>query len=251
MSYHSRDGAEIRLVRTGLKVPLTRGGRLVKGLAGGLVLLLAFYGAAGMVGGAIPSNPGWTPPTSSGATSSGVRIFVESNGIHTDLVLPMVAEGVDWRTILRPEDLRDPRYAGYDHVAIGWGERTFYLETPTWADVKPLTVLGAAIGSDRTVLHVSHMPAPSVDGDVRAIMLRPEEYRRLADFIGSSFRSAAGQRPPHQFGYGGYDAFYDAWGRYSALRTCNSWTGEALRHAGVRVGAWTPFPVTVIGWFAP
>ena len=112
----------------------------------------------------------------------------------------------------------------------------------------------AAIGSDRTVMHVDHVPPPRVgadsDGDVRAIILRPEEYRRLADFIRASFRSEGGLRPAHQYGYADYDSFYDANGHYNAITTCNSWTGNALRHAGVRVGAWTPFPVTVLGWFA-
>ena len=46
-----------------------------------------------------------------------------------------------------------------------------------------------------------------------------------------------------------WDAFYDATGRYSAVRTCNEWVGEGLRRAGVRVGRWTPFPVTVLNWF--
>ena len=231
--------------RTGLN----HGMRTARWAATALVLLVASYGAAGMVGGAIPSNAGWRAP------ETGVRIYVESNGIHTGLVVPMVAEGVDWRDLLRPEDVRDPRYAAYSHVSIGWGERTFYLETPTWGDVRFKTVAAAAIGSDRTVMHVDHVPEPRVgagsEGNLRAITLRPEEYRRLADFIHASFKKEGGHRPVHQYGYYAYDSFYDAHGHYSAVTTCNAWTGDALRHAGVRVGAWTPFPVTVLGWFAP
>ena len=191
----------------------------------------------------MPSNAGWTQ------AEAGVRIYIQSNGIHTGIVMPMVRGAVDWRDLARAEDLRDPRYATYSHVSFGWGDRSFYLETPTWADVKPLTVIAAATGSERTVMHVDHLPEPRVDADTRAILLRPEEYRRLADFIRASFHAEDGQRPGHQFGYGDYDAFYDARGRYNAIRTCNEWTGEALRHAGVRIGAWTPFPVTVLGWF--
>ena len=210
----------------------------------GLIALLIVYGTAGIIGGSIPSNTGWTQ------AATGVRIYVQSNGIHTGIVVPVVAQGVDWRDLARAEDLRDPRYAAYSHVSFGWGDRGFYVETPTWADVKPLTVLAAAAGSERTVLHVDHLPEPRVDADTRAITLRPEEYRRLADFIRATIRSETGQRPAHQYGYAGYDAFYEAQGHYSAIRTCNAWTGEALRHAGVRIGVWTPFPVTVLGWFA-
>ncbi|MEO9132819.1 MAG: TIGR02117 family protein [Sphingomonas sp.] len=236
---------KILAARTGL----TLAGRVAKWVFVSLSILFATYGAAGMAGGAIPSNADWKAP------QSGVRIYVESNGIHTGLVLPVTAAGVDWRDLLRPEDVRDPRYATYNHVSIGWGERTFYLETPTWGDVRLKTVTAAAIGSDRTVMHVGHVPEPHVvagdEADIRAITLRPEEYRRLADFIHASFKAEGEERPVHQYGYDVYDSFYDARGHYSAITTCNAWTGDALRHAGVRVGAWTPFPVTVLGWFQP
>jgi len=191
------------------------------------------------VGGAIPANAGWRPP------AQGVTIYVESNGVHTDLVVPVAAAGIDWRGLVRPEDIADPLYAGYDHLAIGWGEARFYLETPTWADVRPGTVLRAAIGSDRTLVHVAHVPAPSIGRDVRPIVLREAEYRRLAAFIRAGFA----KKPKIFRGYDAYDAFYSGSGRYDILTTCNSWTGAALRAAGVRVGRWTPFPVTVMGWF--
>lgn len=228
--------------------PLRTGARLAGAVASGLVAILLAYGAAGMIGGAIPTNAGWRE------APTGVRIHIESNGIHTGIVVPVAAAGIDWRDLVRPEDLRDPGYAGYDHLAIGWGDRAFYLETPTWADVRPGTVLSAAIGSEHSVMHVDHVPEPRIgddeDGDIRTIVLRPEEYRRLAAFIRASFRAEQGRHPAHQFGYADYDVFYDAHGRYSAIETCNAWTGDALRHAGVRIGAWTPFPVTVLGWFS-
>jgi len=204
-----------------------------------LALLIGGYATAGLVGGALPANAGWTPP------AEGVRIFVESNGIHVVIVVPKVAAGVDWRGWAPGADLRDPRYAGYDHLAIGWGERAFFLDTATWADLKPRTVLHAARGSDATLMHVEHVPAPRTGGDVRAIVLRPEEYRRLAALIRASF---APGRIAHR-GYADNDAFYAGRGHYSAVHTCNAWTGDVLRRACVRSGRWTPFPITVMAWF--
>ncbi|WP_244185214.1 TIGR02117 family protein [Sphingomonas aurantiaca] len=213
--------------------------RLILGGIAAVLALVASYAVAGLVGGAIPSNRDWAPP------AHGIRIFVESNGVHTGIIVPKVAAGVDWRGVARAEDLRDPRFAGYDHVAFGWGEKTFYLETPTWADVKLRTVLAAATGSTRTLMHVEHLPVPRAGDGARKIVVTPAQYRRLAAYIRASFRDGGARYR----GYAGYDAFYDANGRYDAVRTCNSWTGDALRFAGVRVGAWTPFPVTVMGWF--
>jgi uncharacterized protein (TIGR02117 family) len=204
-----------------------------------LACLFVAYGAAGMIGGAIPANAGWHQPT------NGVRIYVDSNGVHSGIIVPVAADGVDWRDLVRPTDIGDPRYADYGFIEIGWGERTFYLETPTWRDVKPMTVVRAAIGSNRTLVHVDHLPEPQTSDSARAITLTPDQYHRLAAAIRASF--AAGGR--HYRGYGDWDAFYDGTGRYSAFETCNAWTGDMLRTAGVRVGVWTPFPVTVLGWF--
>ena len=206
-----------------------------------LAIVIAAYAAAGLVGGTIPANGGWREPR------EGVRIHLLSNGVHTGIVVPVAAAGVDWRALVRPEDLRDPRYAGYGWLAFGWGDAAFYVGTPTWWDVRPSTVVHAAIGGGPTLVHVDHLPEPAADPDVRTIVLRPEEYRRLAAFLRASFAANGA----HRFGYGPNDAFYAATGRYSALTTCNAWTGRALRAAGVRVGAWTPFPVTVMGWFGP
>ena len=200
--------------------------------------VVASYAVAGLIGGSIPSNRDWRAP------AEGVHIFVESNGVHTGIIVPKMAAEVDWRGVARAEDLRDPRYGAFDHVAFGWGEKTFYLETPTWADVKLRTVVASAGGSDRTLMHVEHLPVPREGDGAREIVVTPAQYRRLAAFIRASFRDGGARYR----GYAGYDAFYDANGRYDAVRTCNSWTGDALRFAGVRVGAWTPFPVTVMGW---
>lgn len=204
-----------------------------------LLFVILAYATAGLVGGTIPANAGWKPP------GQGVRILVEDNGIHTGLVLPVRAAGIDWSQDFPANDIADPRYAGFGWIAVGWGDRAFYVETPTWADVNVLTVLRAAIGSKRTVLHVEHVPEPPVASDVRAIVLTEDQYRRLAAYV----RATRGPGGKVAGGYDVNDVFYDGAGHYSAIRTCNEWTGGALRTAGVRIGAWTPFPVAVMAWF--
>nr|WP_093003933.1 TIGR02117 family protein [Sphingomonas palmae] len=199
--------------------------------------LVALYLLAGLVGAALVADPGWREP------ARGVTIWVEDNGIHTDLVLPKQAAGVDWHPVFKADAIGDARFAGYEFVAIGWGERRFFLETPTWWDVRPETLVAAALGSNETVLHVEHIARPVEGERVQRVVLRPTEYRRLAEFVRASLAEG---RPVR--GYADYDAFYPARRRYDALRTCNTWTGRALRVAGVRVGRWTPFPATVSWW---
>jgi uncharacterized protein (TIGR02117 family) len=204
----------------------------------GLAAVVLCYLAAAFVGSAVAANRDWKPP------AQGVTIYVIDNGIHTDLVLPVSAEGVDWGDLIRPGHLADPSRAAASHLAFGWGDRDFYLNTPTWWDVNPVRVGRAFVGAGATVVHVSHIAAPQIGPNARAIVLRPEEYRRLAGFIRNTF----GEGPPAR-GYGAADAFYVARGGYNLFRTCNAWTGEALAAAGVRVGKWTPFPSGVMQWF--
>lgn len=196
------------------------------------------YVVAGLIGGMVPTNRDRTPP------AQGIRIYVEDNGIHTSIVLPVRAGGVTIDDLAPPSALRDPRFGGHGWRSVGWGDRDFYIGTPTWRDVNPVTVARAAIGRGSTVMHVDFVPEPPIGPDVRAITLRPEEYRRLVGFVRASFAGTGGSVA----GYADYDAFFPAVGGYSAVRTCNAWTGEALRHAGVRMGAWTPFPVSVMAW---
>lgn len=215
--------------------------QVARGLLAAIGLILFAYFGAGLTLGAIPRDT----PTMPAAGADAVTIFVESSAIHTAIIVPKQAAGVDWRDWAPGQDLRDPRYADFPFLAIGWGEAGFFRETPRWRDVKPGTILHAALGSDRTLIHVDHLPLPRANGDdVRMLRLSPEAYRKLVAFIQASWRRGG----PHYPGYDVYDAFYEADGRYSAARTCNSWTGDALAAAGVRMGWWTPFPWTVMHW---
>jgi uncharacterized protein (TIGR02117 family) len=206
-----------------------------------LVLLVAVvaqgYWIAGWIGAALEAAG------AEARAASGIAVYVEDNGIHTGIVVP--------KALLTPRlagrfvaaDLRDPRYARHDWVAVGWGDRAFYLDTPTWRDLSLSTVAAAAVGSDATVLHVEHVPPPIAGGPVKRVLLRPDQARRLVGFIDASLGEGPADR-----GYDAWDAFYPARGHYSAVRTCNAWTGEALVAAGVPMGRWTPFSGTVMWW---
>jgi uncharacterized protein (TIGR02117 family) len=213
--------------------------RILLRIGAGVLAVAGAYALAGVALATIPRNQGWRAP------AAGVTIWIEDNGVHTGIVMPKVAAGVDWRRDFPAADLPDPRYAGHDHVAVGWGERAFYLGTPTWSDVRLATVVHAAFGSADTLLHVEHIPRPTAGAQVRAVTVTPGQYRRLAARIRAS-RSAGAAIA----GYQRYDVFYPGTGRYDALHTCNAWTGDTLADAGIRVGWWTPFADGVMRWFA-
>lgn len=202
-----------------------------------LIALVIGYALAAVAGGAIPVNSGWQQ------AQQGVRIYVIDNGVHTDLVLPVSAEGVNWGELVKPGDIARPELAKQGYLAFGWGDRDFYLNTPSWTQMSPVRAGKALMGMGSTVLHVSHIAAPGEGPQMRSVVLTPDEYHRLAAYVRGTFADG-----PSVHGYGANDAFYPARGGYSAIGTCNQWTGGALRSAGVKMGWWTPFPFTVMRW---
>ena len=210
--------------------------------AGALLALPILYFLAALILVAIPANRNWEE------AKEGVTIFVRTNGVHTWILVPKVTPEMDWRPLVPGGHLRDKGWDRGNYVALGYGNRTFYLETPTWGDLTMRNAFLAAFGRGRSLMHADHDHDPKPSEDQRPIMLSREEYRRLVDFARASFqRDAEGRTIPLiGRGYGGSDMFYEAVGPYSAVYTCNSWTGAALRHAGVKTGVWTPLSQSIM-----
>lgn len=218
-------------------------GRWAKRIALGLAAIVALYVMAGLVGSLLPANPRTAP------ADDAITIYISDNGIHTGLILPARHPLADWSDLVRPEHLADPRYAS-EHLLFGWGDRVFYMNTPTWADFRPSTALVALFGSEGALLHVEHFASPAPGESVRSVVVSPAQYRAIAERIRRYFVLGPDGRPTVVRGYGASDVFYEATGRYSAFDTCNEWTGSVLREAGVRVGRWTPFSFALMWWFS-
>lgn len=205
------------------------------------VLAILLYIGAGFALAWIPVNTDFRPDP------SGVEIAVMHNGVHTDLVLPLQNAQHDWWELLSPDDF-PCNGSGFRYVAFGWGNREFYLETPTWADVRATTVAKAAIGIGSTTLHADlRHELPPTSATCQRIRVSHEQYTRLVAGIRNTLALTDDGRasPIRGAHYYSTDAFYEATGRYHLFRTCNVWTGNILRNAGIRVGLWTPFTSSV------
>ena len=159
--------------------------------------------------------------------TEGVLIFACDNGVHTDLVMPINAGGIDWRTSFPQQHftaLIDER--GY--INVGWGSRDFYLNTPTWADVEFGRAM-KALAWDETVIRVDYRYQPQPGEACALWRVDADSYRRIAAFVTESLPLSLGQAIKAAPGYGDHDAFFIANGRYSPIETCNQWTGRALR----------------------
>lgn len=198
-----------------------------------VLALPALYLVAALAGSLLSVNRGWQE------ADEGTTIYLADNGVHADIIMPIRAQGLDWRPLIPVTD-----FAAVDPAArwisFGSGEQRVYLNTPTWWDLTPRTVWSALAGGKR-VMHVEYVRSPAFA--VRQIRLRPEEYRRLWTAMRADFaldRQGRPQRIDHP-GYGPADAFYRAPGRQSLFNPCNTWAAGRLRLAGVKTSLWPPF----------
>lgn len=179
----------------------------------------------------------------------GVPVFLRTNGIHADLVLPALGAHYWTREFPRAVviDLRRvASVADYDWIAFGWGDRAFYLNTPAWRDVRLATAWHALRGQGPAAMHVEYLRRPE-DYDGTMLWLSEDQYLDLVAYVRAGFALDAQGRPERieHPGYFGTDAFYAATGHYSAVLTSNEWVRRALAHAGVRVPRWAPFDVAL------
>jgi uncharacterized protein (TIGR02117 family) len=221
---------------------MKRAARIGARLVGVILALPILYLLAAFLLGAIPANVGWSEP------KDGVTIFLRTNGVHTWIVVPKVTPEMDWRPFAPGEHLKDTRWGAADHVALGYGNRTFYLETPTWGDLTMKNAFLALFGQGRSLVHADHTHQPKANEWQRPLRISRDQYRLLAEHMMRSFqRDTEGRTMPILGrGYTTSDMFYEAVGPYNAFYTCNSWTGEALRAAGIRTGLWTPFSQSIM-----
>jgi uncharacterized protein (TIGR02117 family) len=206
------------------------------------LLLFGLYMASAWMGSMIPVNNDWQQP------EDGVDIFVETNGVHVSLIVPMSEAGQDLSDLIRPDHLTDRNLYG-THAMIGWGHGPVYRNTATWSDLRVIDAASAVFGSDDTLLHVYHLIDPKPTSYRKKIRVSQAQYRNIIGQIRQTFLLNAAQQSLPSPAYAADNIFYAAQGRYNAILTCNEWTGNILSRAGVRVGRWTPMAGGVMRWF--
>ncbi|PWJ93069.1 uncharacterized protein (TIGR02117 family) [Mesorhizobium loti] len=206
----------------------------------GLVLIGAML--AVVLGTFVP-RPLWQAIADRPATAH--HILVLKNAIHTDIAIP-----VDGSVRQRFHFLVDAGIPadspGVRYIVFGWGGRAFYLETPTWSELKAVPVM-KALTIDASVMHVD-VAGDIVESrpDLAGFDIGEDRFVALLDFIDASFqRGPKGPILVPDAAYSRFDGFYEANGHFNALVGCNTWTAAALRTAGLRTGWWNPLPVSL------
>ena len=208
----------------------SKSGKWVGRVLTAVLALPALYLTAALIGSLIPVNRGWTEP------AEGTTIYIADNGIHTDIIMPVEAQGLDWRRLVPQSDTAAaPPNAQW--IAFGVGERAVYLNTPRWQDIRGADRRPGshARGTDRS-RRVGRNPG-----------LRPSTAAAPAGRVSTAVGSRTSQLPGLATAA---NSAQGLWPRRCLLRgrgssQCDQYLQPVdcgpPRLAGVRTSLWSPF----------
>ncbi|MFY0659961.1 MAG: DUF2459 domain-containing protein [Shimia sp.] len=162
---------------------------------------------------------------------TGTPIWIFDHGYHAGLILPRRAlkdfggaHSDVWLTLF-PEA---------DWFEFGWGDKGFYFDVPTFADVTFAIGAKALFWPTETVMHVAVGTGSPwtrfTHSEGIEIPVTDMALKKLVSFVEDSVESSQMLGP----GLYGVSAFYKGRGKYHLFQTCNSWVSQALRAAGVK-----------------
>ncbi len=206
---------------------------LMKTVLGFLAFLLIYVLAAFSLS-KIPVN------TQANQLTQDIPIYIKTNGVHTDVVVPIKSIIKDWSDEI-PIANTKAKDTAMNYIAFGWGNKDFYLNTPQWSDLKASTAFNAAVGIGDTAFHATFFKTLKENKSCVKLMISKENYQKLVDYIEADFQLDASQKPMFidATTYGDNDSFYEAKGSYTLFHTCNSWANGALKAANQKAALWT------------
>jgi hypothetical protein len=184
-------------------------------------LLLAGLALAGCASGPTPhhaSRPGPAVAT----------IEVIARDWHADIALPVTALQPPLAALAR-------RFPGASHLVIGFGDRG-YWPRPT---ASPLDMLRALLPGPGAILVTGLRVSPAEAfgaANVVTLPLSQAGLDQVSRFLWEGLETGP-EEVPRSVAAGPYPGslFYASTRRYSFAYTCNTWSAEALRQAGIPV----------------
>jgi uncharacterized protein (TIGR02117 family) len=200
----------------------------------GILIFLLFYGLSAFALSRITVN------SEADKQAQEVPIYIRTNGVHTDIVVPVKNDIKDWSQEVKFENTQS-KDSTANYLAFGWGDKGFYLDTPEWSDLKASTACNAAFGLGNSAMHTTFYKNINENKDCIKVMISNENYQKLIEYIEASFQFDATKSMMFITAttYGKNDSFYEANGKYNLFHTCNSWANGALKAANQKAAFWT------------
>lgn len=177
-----------------------------------------------------------------------VLCYLKSNGSHIDLVMPIATDKFDWLEKLNVAHI-DYKDSIFNWVAFGWGDKNFYLNTPTWGDLTLSTAFKAGFWLGNGAMHVTYYADISSSERCIPFYLSEKQSIDLYHFILNDFKIDDASQPVFietNMNYGPRDCFYESTKKYSLFHTCNTWVNDALKCAETKHCLWTALEFGII-----
>lgn len=204
--------------------------------------ILIFYAFLALVGMSVQIGEDYKP------AANGVTIYIQTDGIHTNFVVPVRTDITDWTKTIRWSDLRGTD-TSFNYLAFGWGDQGFFLNTPEWSDLKFSTAFDALFYRGKSAVHTVYQYEPEEGLGCERLIISRKQYRQLVDYIEETLLLDEDRKIPTCItgkGYWDYDAFYLSKGKYSLFSTCNSWINGGLKQAELPACLWTPLSFGIL-----
>lgn len=174
-------------------------------------------------------------------TKEDVTIYIKTNGVHTDIVIPIKNEFKDWSEKVQFSHIKS-QDSTMQYIGFGWGDKGFYLNTPEWSDLKFSTAFNAAFYLGTSAMHATFFKQIRESESCVKINISKAEYEKLVSYIEGSFQYGADGNPIliDATTYGQNDSFYEANRKYHLFFTCNTWANNALKASEQKAALWTP-----------
>ena len=157
-------------------------------------------------------------------------IYVISGGWHTELGLPLEA-------ITGPLAALKPEFPSARYLVFGWGAHDYYMaRNPGIGDLLRAVAPGPAV---MLVIPLQISPEAFFGASNVFVLRAPAEgIQRISQFL-RDYLAIEEKGTPDRISTGPYpqSVFYASTGTYNLSHTCNTWTVEALRVAGLPVNA--------------
>jgi uncharacterized protein (TIGR02117 family) len=157
-------------------------------------------------------------------------IYVISGGWHTELGLPLQA-------ITGPLAALKPEFPSARYLVFGWGAHDYYMaQNPGIGDLLRAVASGPAV---MLVIPLEISPEAFFGAsNVFPLPASQDGIQSLATFL-SDYLAVDKEGPLGRIGTGPFpqSVFFASTGTYNLGHTCNTWTAEALRAAGLPVTA--------------
>lgn len=220
---------------------IKKGLRILKWSIIGFFSCIVIYLLIAVVLAIIPSNA----ENISNTSTDKHEVYVLKSGPHSDFFVPVKSAVHDWAIDFPYSNNINPD-TNLAYVAIGWGDKDFYLNTPTWGDLTSGTALAATFGTGTAAVHASYYYGVPSDRPIIKLELTTEQYHRLVDYIRGTLQcNEKGERIMCVSDFpgvnGDHDRYYDAYGTYSLVFTCNTWINNGLKASGQKACLWTGF----------